>query len=309
MIRSETFILLTFILFISLLNPTESTNESLNETNELAQLAKLNKSKTTDDSLKTQINQSVKPKQKTMTINSDLTVTNSITTDSLTCKSANITGQLDLQNKLTANLIQSDSINTKVIFVEQIQSPTGTLTINGNLIINNDITTETINMKGTSFILDGVTQWALVHHDDFETEKSLDGWSDKRTSRCREGGNTFLGGHCNFSFNEVSKVFKNLPGHSKIRVNAAYHMLDSWDGEMAYMKVDDVIVWTKRGIFDEKNGINICGGDHNDPAFNIAVEANLPHNASEVKISFGSSLDEDPCNESFGVDDVMIYIR
>ncbi len=83
-------------------------------------------------------------------------------------------------------------------------------------------------------------------------------------------GNAFLGGHCNLSYNEVSKTFKNLPEHSKLKINAAYHMLDSWDGETGYMKVDDQIVWSRKGESSEK-GINLCGGDHNDAAFNMYI--------------------------------------
>ncbi len=39
------------------------------------------------------------------------------------------------------------------------------------------------------------------------------------------------------------------------------------------------------------------------------IDVSFPHEKSEVKISFGSTLDEDPCNESFGIDDVMIYTK
>ncbi len=66
----------------------------------------------------------------------------------------------------------------------------------------------------------------------------------------------------------MTKVFKNLPEHTKIKINAGYHMLDSWEGETGYMKVDDVIVWSKTGQHSE-NGLNFCGGGHNDPAFNM----------------------------------------
>jgi len=177
------------------------------------------------------------------------------------------------------------------------------------VIINNDIMADTVSVRGSSFILEGVKQWGLVHHDDFESEASLEGWSDKRTSRCKYSKNTFLGGHCNFSFQEVNKTFKNLPPHNKLKVNAAFHMLDSWDGEYAYMKIAGEKVWTKRGQHPADKGINICGGDFNDPAFNIPVDVTVPHTSEEVLITFGSTLDEEPCNESFGIDDVMIYVR
>jgi hypothetical protein len=66
----------------------------------------------------------------------------------------------------------------------------------------------------------------------------------------------------------VHKTFHSLPEHTTVRINASYHMLDSWEGETAYMKVDDEIVWSRKGEHSA-NGINLCGGDHNDPAFNM----------------------------------------
>jgi hypothetical protein len=35
----------------------------------------------------------------------------------------------------------------------------------------------------------------------------------------------------------------------------------------------------------------------------------VPHEKSEVKISFGSTLDMDACTQSFGIDDVMIFLK
>ncbi len=248
-------------------------------------------------------------KNKEIKINSDFTVTGGITTNKIYAEFAKILGEAQIARQLKANVITTTKLNTQSIVTERIFSKTGVVTIEADLIINNDIMAETVSMRGTSFILEGVRQWGLVHHDDFESESSLNGWSDKRTSRCPNSKNTFLGGHCNFSYNEVTKVFKNLPAHEKIKVNAAFHMLDSWDGEFAYMKIDDEKVWTKSGQHSKDKGINICGGDFNDPAFNIPIDVSVPHRNSEVKITFGSTLDEEPCNESFGIDDVMIYVR
>lgn len=135
------------------------------------------------------------------------------------------------------------------------------------MVINNNSQAERVNLQGTSFIVEGVKQWELKHHDDFESEDSLHGWSDKRTSRCNKMMGSFLGGHCNFSFNEVTKVYKGLKSHTVLRVNASFHMLDAWDGEKALMKINDKIVWNRTGKHSKKNGLNICGGDYNDPAF------------------------------------------
>ena len=135
------------------------------------------------------------------------------------------------------------------------------------IIKNNSHEADTVSLKGTSFISEGVKQWELKHHDDFESDNSLYGWSDKRTSNCNKMTGRFLGGHCNFSFNEVTKTFPNLPEHSTLRINASFHMLDAWNGEKAFMKVNNEVVWSRTGKHSKTNGLNICGGDFNDPAF------------------------------------------
>jgi len=204
---------------------------------------------------------------KEMKINSNLFVTGNITSADLIANDVTISGVLDVRNLIKTKQLKSNSMETNTLTTEFIKSPTGVLTIQGDLVLNNEVDTDSLNVKATSFIVQDVKQWTLNSHDDFETKKSLEGWSDKRTNRCK-GKNTHLGGHCNFSFNEVSKIYKNLTHHENLRVNAAYHMFDSWDGETGYMKIDDEIVWTKQGLHSDK-GLNICGGDYNDPAFNM----------------------------------------
>ncbi len=140
----------------------------------------------------------------------------------------------------------------------------GVITINGDVIINNDIFSDS-NLNAKSFVVQGVKQWSLAHHEDFDN--IVEGWNDKRTNRCHENGNVFLGGHCNFSFNVVSKTYNDLPPHHHLRLNALFHMFDAWDGETVYVKIDGNTVWTKIGKSSSKTGINICGGNTNDPAF------------------------------------------
>jgi hypothetical protein len=203
---------------------------------------------------------------KEMKINSNLLVTGNISSGDFTTNNVVISGGLDVKSLITKQ-IKSNLMETKTLKTQVIKSPTGVLTIQGDLILDNDVDTGSLNIRATSFIVKDVKQWTLNSHDDFDNEKSLEGWSDKRTNKCN-GKNTHLGGHCNFSYNEVSKIYKNLTIHTNVRVNAAYHMFDLWDGETGYMKIDDEIVWTKQGKHSDK-GINICGGEHNDPAFNM----------------------------------------
>ena len=93
-------------------------------------------------------------------------------------------------------------------------------------------------------------------------------------------GNLFIGGYCLLSKEEVSKKFFIGYSHESIRVKASYHMFDNWNG-----------------------------GDYNDPYFNLVIDVTIPHNESDVTITFGSTLDKDPCDASYGFQDVMLYIK
>jgi hypothetical protein len=133
-----------------------------------------------------------KTKIRKMTINADLNVLGGITCTKLTADSADISGSVHIAESLKAHDIKTDKLTTQILVTEKIVSPTGVLTLAGDLVINSDVAADGISMRGSSLVLEGVKQWGLFHHDDFETEESLDGWSMKRVSRCKEGGNNML---------------------------------------------------------------------------------------------------------------------
>ena len=39
------------------------------------------------------------------------------------------------------------------------------------------------------------------------------------------------------------------------------------------------------------------------------IDVSIPHSDDKVMISFGTTLKRHACDESFGIDDVMIYIK
>ena len=55
--------------------------------------------------------------------------------------------------------------------------------------------------------------------------------------------------------------------------------------------------------------MDICGGSDSDPRFAMLIDYTLPHTATDIKLTFGTSLKKNACDASFGVDDVMIYIK
>ena len=45
-----------------------------------------------------------------------------------------------------------------------------------------------------------------------------------------------LGGFGKSAAGELSKLFKGLPPHKKIRITCTFHFLDAWKGESAFMR-------------------------------------------------------------------------
>merc|ERR1712048_476390 len=129
----------------------------------------------------------------------------------------------------------------------------------------------------TSFLeIDEVRQWQLVSISDFE----------------------------------VHKTFSNLPEHTQLRVSAKYLFIDSWDGESAYMKIDDRIAWADTyNHASVKKGISICGNETPEGRYMTPIDVTIPHTGSEFDLTFGATTDEHACDESYGVDNIMVFAR
>jgi hypothetical protein len=154
----------------------------------------------------------------------------------------------------------------------------------------------------------GIPQWRVVHEDDFT------GWSNSTTTEC--AGIKMLGGYCQFGGGEVTKTFTDLPVHSTLRIQANYHFIDAWDTETAFMRINNgkdgmmQYIWTERySAFSGNGGIDVCGGRWPEGKFSVPIDVSIPHVEGSVKIGFGSTIEQDPCDESFGVSGVRILIR
>lgn len=164
----------------------------------------------------------------------------------------------------------------------------------------------------SKLVLTNVDQWALIHYDAFE-DVEASGWSNKTITEC--AGIRMLGGHCQFSAGESYKEFQDLPDHKELRVKAVYHIIDEWRGETAYLKLgasDDLdTVWTvSYDINSSKSPPNICGEeDVGEGKFAIPVDIKIAHEDSSVLVSFGSTLEQQPCEKSWGISGFQIYIR
>lgn len=159
----------------------------------------------------------------------------------------------------------------------------------------------------------GIKQWKLFLEEDYSEDKAK-GWTKNVITEC--GGIRMLGGYCQFGGGEFKKSFENLPPHNQIRIQATYHFIDAWDNEAGYMKVNNgrnndlTYTWIERySAFVGSNGINVCGGRWPEGKLSSPIDVVLPHKNSNITIAFGSTIEQDPCDESFGVSGVRIYVR
>jgi hypothetical protein len=162
----------------------------------------------------------------------------------------------------------------------------------------------------------GVAQWRLVMAEDFLAGAAM-GWSRQEVSSC--GGVHMLGGYCKFGQGEVEKSFGPLPPHTQLKIKATYHFIDQWIGESAYLKMDvgrdggPAVVWSERHSQEgqQKGGVNVCGQAATpEGKFATPIEITVPHTLSTAKLIFGSTMDsQDPCDESWGVSGIEVYVK
>jgi len=244
-----------------------------------------------------------------------------------------IRGDLTIQGTLTAVVLTSPIGDVKVsgemTVMNQIESSSaraatfkadsglsvkdGIISKKEQLLVKGKIDADTVSVANfhTSFLeINGVRQWSLQSLEDFE-ETGTDGWSNSAVTEC--AGRHILGGHCvEHGKGEVSKTFTNLPPHTQIRINAKYMFIDSWDGESGFLKADTNLVWTEsynHADGDAKHGINLCGNETPERKFGRSIDVTVPHTQDSITLTFGATTDEHPCDESFGVDSVMLFTR
>jgi len=239
-----------------------------------------------------------------VTILGDLVATGSLRVNSIRSQSVQIEGSLSVALAINADSLTTNTADVTILQTTDISSPTGIVKISSPISTSGSVSSGAIST--VSFFQNDVRQWAMIHHDDFEEEAK--GWSTHEVSTC-DGVDHHLGGHCKEVGGEVTKTFKGLSEHTHIRIQARYHFLDSWEGETAYAKIENRVVWTDTNDMRGLDFPSFCGGEHPDGKFSVPIDVTMRHSGESITVSFGSTLDEHPCNESFGIDDVTVSIH
>jgi hypothetical protein len=175
-------------------------------------------------------------------------------------------------------------------------------------IINGEnVLTNSLNVEG-SLLYRNYPQWKMVKYDSFFNNMTSLGWDFDKVTTC---GNNYhmLGGHCQVSNGLLSKVYKNLPPHRLVRVEALFHFIGDWDNHTGYLKENDRFLWSSRCKTNQDNEFKnqICG--YTVCKIGEVISVTFDHNESELNLVFGTTLGENACVQSFGISDVKIYIK
>ncbi|MEM7211730.1 MAG: SdrD B-like domain-containing protein, partial [Pseudomonadota bacterium] len=167
----------------------------------------------------------------------------------------------------------------------------------------------------------------VIAHEDF-TGGADNGWWDRWTMDS-DSGDTYLGGFGNTgrTSDDTAKTFHVPADTDKLEIEFDFIEVDSWDGESFYVFIDGhrIDLGDFRHNHDEGdrdidagNGLTVriesqgdgksdlgYGKDHwTDQVHKVTITVENPDN--DVRIGFGSSLNQDKHDESWGVDNLKL---
>jgi hypothetical protein len=184
-----------------------------------------------------------------------------------------------------------------------------TLTTTGNVGIGSQAPDARLDIVGNIKTSGAITygtfvDFRMVYRDDFQSGAT--GWSMTSRSTCGEA--TILGGY-NVSAGTFFFRDYDLTGipHTEVLVKLMYYHFDTWDGEAAYVQVGGIGTYSRTHIGNISGLTHICGNAGND--YVVPVEGRITHTTNTLRVLVGSSLDQVPTDESFGIDNVEVWVR
>jgi len=185
------------------------------------------------------------------------------------------------------------------------------------------LTSKFVNAQ--ELILNGIPQWKMEAFETFDspppsstpakgalqygqcTKCLKSGWNNDQTIQC-----SFLDilslENVNYT---LTKTFSHLSNHDQLRITATAHFIDDWQGQTAFLKVDNNYIWTE--TVDQTNGagrINVCGSStYPETRFSVPIDITIPHRASQVTVQFGALLEKGSEETHFGISSLTLYSR
>ncbi|MFT5681284.1 MAG: hypothetical protein ACI8RZ_002190 [Myxococcota bacterium] len=153
--------------------------------------------------------------------------------------------------------------------------------------------------------------WTLIFEDDFESTPDA-GWSLSTTTTCGSWSD-ILGGYGVMAGGEIDITVDTYAlSHTEIWVDLYYLALDSWDSETAYVEVDGTSIFSQTQNNHSSSYSEVCGwnrGYNGSYDSRHAISEIVNHTDSVIEMIAGSTLDQASTDESFGIDDVTVWVR
>ena len=191
--------------------------------------------------------------------NSDINIMKLAKAFSINSESITLEKEIVCEKEINSNEVISQTVETNLLYVDQIFSNSGVLTFEGNILINSNFKQPSNTVNSQSFSVDSVKQFSLVQLDDFESENKekehFNNWINGEKEK-------LINNEYNFyltnkkSHNEVYKNFE-LPKHKYLKIQGSFHFLDFRQDETAYIKIDDKVVWKKKVNIINKNDFGV----------------------------------------------------
>ncbi|KAL4487128.1 hypothetical protein ABPG72_001580 [Tetrahymena utriculariae] len=104
-----------------------------------------------------------------------------------------------------------------------------------------------------------------------------------------------------------TKKLINRDPHYKLTISFTVYLIDSWDNEEFYLKIDGTKIFSQQYDYNTFKD-QICGlSEYKDKK--DQVQKTISHNTPTVEVIISSALDETPYNESFGIRDLYILLE
>ena len=151
-------------------------------------------------------------------------------------------------------------------------------------------------------------QYRMVHYNYLVHNKEAPEFDEKKITICNKHL-IMLGGNCKITNEPITKSYSDLPAHEYVKIVAKYHFIGNWHGNIGFLKVGDNYVWTERCISHNADTEEDGPCEYKICRLNDVVSITIKHNTPDLKLEFGSTLKGDPCEHSYGVSDLAIYVK
>jgi len=157
--------------------------------------------------------------------------------------------------------------------------------------------------------------WTLVKTENFES--STNGWSStNKITTCGSYGKILGGFDVLTGTNSKQYSLKSIP-HTQARVDLDFIKIDSWDSEWATVMFAGKEIYKHQFCFCSQNcqnsggicgGYDICGGTWPEER-KIHISGEVDHTSDSVVLYGTSTVNQAASDESWGFDNIYIYVR